>query len=117
MVTNHGENHMNFFKRANTNQTTRFIDFAINDAKGRPVGCAVITRTYALVPQDADKTWGYHGPAGDRIDIEVQATRNGKLYGASQHGKTFNKGEDAAVLAYTNKRIVASKMAAQKKFA
>jgi len=98
-------------------QTTRFIDFGLTDAKGRKLGCAVIRREMTYAPAPEGQTWGTLIEPGEYVRIEVQTARDGKLFGATQAGRIFKKGEDAAILAYTNHRIVSCTMATQKKYA
>jgi hypothetical protein len=95
------------------------IGFGLFDRLGREIG--VVARVDAIevreVQPDERTSWFAAASGVDRagiwFEVNVQATRNGKRYGASQPDAYFATREAAA--AFIAKRIEASRKAAQKK--
>lgn len=87
------------------------------DLKGRMIGAAISTGTVDFVPT-AHPGSGYHLPAGHYFWARVQATRNGRGYGAHQSPSYFKT--EIEVGNYVARRIAdmekrAEKIAAGKK--
>lgn len=102
-----------------TTATTReHIGFGVHDAKGREIGCIVIRNTVTYEPRPEGQTWGYTVPAGDYVEVTVQAARNGSAYGASQRSrKQWAVAQADGAEPFIAKRIADSRKAALKKAA
>lgn len=71
-------------------------DHNLLDDKGRRIGCRVkIWRIDVLSAKDDQLWWNLDLPAGSGHFVNVQSTRNGKDYGASQPQKYFRAREEA----------------------
>jgi len=89
--------------------------FDHKDSRGRTIGAVASLDRYTVVDAPADAISANVGypHAGTYYHAEVQATRDGKRYGASQGGKTFE--DETAALGYISERFAASEKAAAKK--
>lgn len=69
--------------------TVEHVDFDVRDQRGRAIGAAVTTFmvTFTALPDGATSGW-CHAP-GTFFGLCVQATRNGRGYGASQPWRFF----------------------------
>jgi len=65
------------------------VDFEVSDQRGRAIGALVDTRLVTFIALPADATNGYRHPAGTFYALCIQATRNGRPYGAGQPHRYF----------------------------
>lgn len=105
---------MKLWHENRTNVERAYISFDVLDRLNRVVGCEVITYEHDIVeaPQDAISYYT-SGNLGHAYIGSVQATRNGKSYGAGQGGKAFSSKLERAL--YIAKRIENSRIKAQGK--
>jgi hypothetical protein len=99
-----------------TNQVKRpqqKIGFGVSDAKGREIGCIVVSGEFDFV--ETTDTCAYNIEAGHYYYAAVQAARNGEGYGASQSLNYFKTPDEQSN--YIDGRVAASRKAAQKKSA
>lgn len=95
--------------------TEAHVDFCVNDAKGRSIGC-VVSRHVGTFTGEKTREFQSHyvnqwlGPV---FIARVTATRNGWRYGACQPDSLFRT--EAEREAFVAKRIAASRKAAAKK--
>ncbi len=90
----------------------QLIGFGINDRLGREIGASIISfeDTFTQIPDDS-RSWYTMAP-GTYFGATCMATRNGRLYGASQrdrHFKTAAEREEAIAKYLTDARKRASK--------
>ena len=72
-----------------TDQKMERIDFGVRDRMGRAIGAMIVTWTETYVELPADSPHGYLIAPGTYLVLQVQATRVGQAYGASQPSKRF----------------------------
>jgi hypothetical protein len=72
-----------------TDMQTTEEDFGTQDAKGRRIGARI--RTWETLAETAapDACMYYHLAPGTYFTLDVQATRDGTRFGASQHLRYF----------------------------
>jgi|ERR1041385_146649 hypothetical protein len=96
-------------------QATHQVAFHIKDAKGRWMGCKVFTGTLETAAAPEKMGAYYLLEPGFYFTAYVQATRDGKLYGASQPSHQFKTVEERAD--WIAKRVESGRKAAEKKAA
>jgi hypothetical protein len=89
--------------------------FEAFDAKGRQIGCIVQRNEVEFVAAPEGQTWGWTSMEGHYYAARVEASRDGKVYGASQPTRYFVTKDEAE--AFIAKRVDASRKAAAKKAA
>lgn len=78
-------------------RSNRVVEFNYDDRFGRQIGVCIMTSTDTfidLTPEEVEETRRsyrsfYSKPAGTYFMLDMQVTRNGKLYGASQRTQYF----------------------------
>lgn len=78
-----------------TELTRSVTDFGVTDDRGRAVGALVVISTVEFVPIPEGQTWGYRVDAGKYVEVNTQAQRGGKRFGASTATKLFANRSEA----------------------
>ena len=71
-----------------------FEPLGIVDPKGRDCGFHLIAEKAKYTEKEAGEHYGYGVPAGAYYECRIQATRNGKEFGARQNHKRFSTEEE-----------------------
>jgi hypothetical protein len=98
--------------RVDGTRTHEHVDFGVADKRGRAIGALVETETVTFVPAPVGATSGWHRAPGTFFRLCVQATRNGKEYGASQPDHYF--ATEAERVAAITKMLAGSRRRAAK---
>ncbi len=96
-----------------TGRTTERPRFGIKDRLGRDIGVRIATFAAVFTEASEEDTGCYRHEPGYFFGVNIQATRNGVEYGASQPNKYFKTIEERD--AHIAKRLEESRKAAEKK--
>ena len=97
-------------------QSVTPVAFHVQDEKGRWVGCKVVLRRAVLAEAPTNHVGIYYPrEAGEWFVANVQMTKDGNDWGASQSDAWFKTAQERA--AYIEKTVAARRKAAEKKAA
>lgn len=77
-----------------SNEDRKHVDFGTQDKQGRNIGTRVYTFEVDFVEVPETVRMWYNQDAGHYFGLNCMATRNGRVYGASQHDQYFTNTTD-----------------------